>query len=173
MTKPRKDAVEALQIALDNEKKGYRFYKRAALNSRDPKGREVFDRLAKDETEHMGAIATVYEALTKNRPWMTYDQAVALYGTTPSVDLVFPRAPRKAQAGFDDLLALEEALGIEKKAVAFYREKAADNEDPTARSFYLSLVQIEESHQTIIQAEIDSLTGTGIWLGYQEISLEH
>jgi hypothetical protein len=45
--------------------------------------------------------------------------------------------------------------------------------DDVARAFYGELVVIEEGHVKIIQAEIDSLSGTGFWLDYQEISLEH
>ena len=173
MAEDRKEHVKALQIALDTEKKGYRFYKIAAKSTRDPKGREVFEHLAKDEIEHMGVIAASYEALTRNEPWMTYEQAAAKYGATEPKDLIFPDVPEEPQEGFDDLAAIEEALAFEKKAVAFYREKASKTDDAKAKAFYNSLVQIEESHVKIIQAELDSLTGSGFWLGYQEISLEH
>lgn len=173
MSDKREAHVEALQIALDTEKKGYKFYKIAAKSSSDPKGKEVFEHLAKDEIEHMGVFATIYESLVNNEPWMTYEEAAARYGETPPEDIIFPEVPDEAQEGFDDLLALEEALEFEKKAVAFYTERAQAETDEKAKSFYQSLVEIESGHVMIIQAEIDSLTGSGFWLGYQEISLEH
>ncbi|UCG39414.1 MAG: ferritin family protein [bacterium] len=173
MSDKREAHVEALQIALDTEKKGYRFYKIAAMSSKDPKGREVFEHLAKDEIEHMGVFATLYESLTNDEPWMTYEEAAARFGETPREEIIFPEVPEEPQEDFDDLKALEEALEFEKKAVRFYTERAAQAEDGKAEAFYRKLVEIEESHVMIIQAEIDSLSGTGIWLGYQEISLEH
>ena len=173
MSEARKAHVEALQVALDTEKKGYKFYKIAAKSSKDPKGREVFDHLAKDEIEHMGIIATIYESLTSDEPWMTYEEAAARYGETPSEKLIFPEVPEEAQEGFDDLLALEEALEFEKKAVQFYTKQASEAQEEKARAFYQSLIEIEEGHVQIIQAELDSLQGAGIWLGFQEISLEH
>lgn len=165
--------VEALQIALDTEKKGYRFYMVAAKSSKDPKGREVFEHLAKDEIEHMGVIATMYESLTKNEPWMTYEEAVEKYGRTPAEKIIFPDAPDEPQEDFNDTKALEEALEFEKKAVEFYTKQAKECEEEQAKAFYGSLIEIEEGHVQIVQAELDSLMGAGIWLGFQEISLEH
>lgn len=173
MSDNREAHVEALQVALDTEKKGCRFYKIAAKSSKDPKGREVFEHLANDEVEHMGAIATIFESLTNDEPWMTYEEAAAKYGDTPKEKIIFPDVPEEAQEGFDDLLALEEALEFEKKAVQFYTEQAEASGDEKAKAFYQSLIEIEESHVQIIQAELDSLMGAGIWLGFQEISLEH
>ncbi len=173
MSEKREAHVEALQIALDTEKKGYLFYKVAAKSSKDPKGQEVFEHLAKDEIEHMGVIATVFESLTNNEPWMTYAEAVEKYGATPGEKIIFPDVPEEAQEDFDDLRALEEALEFEKKAVQFYTAQAAEAGTENARAFYQSLIEIEAGHVQIIQAELDSLMGTGFWLGFQEISLEH
>lgn len=165
--------VQALQIALDTEKKGYRFYMMAAKSSKDPKGQEVFEHLAKDEVEHMGVIATMYESLTSDEPWMTYEDAVEKYGKTPTEKIIFPDVPDEPQENFNDINALEEALDFEKKAVQFYSKQAQACEEERARAFYQSLIEIEEGHVQIIQAELDSLMGAGIWLGFQEISLEH
>jgi len=165
--------IEALQIALDTEKKGYQFYKIAAKSSKDPKGQEVFEHLAKDEIEHMGVIATVFESLTNDEPWMTYEEAVAKFGETPREKIIFPDVPEEAEENFGDLRALQEALEFEEKAVRFYTEQAETSREEKAKAFYQSLIEIEASHVTIIQAELDSLMGAGIWLGFQEISLEH
>ena len=173
MTDIREAHVEALQVALDTEKKGYRFYKIAAKSSKDPKGQEVFEHLARDEVEHMGVIATMYESLTRDEPWMTYEEAFEKYGETPKEKIIFPDVPEEAQEDFDDIKALEEALEFEKKAVLFYMKQAEESDSEKARIFYQSLIEIEEGHVQIIQAELDSLMGAGIWLGFQEISLEH
>ena len=173
MSENREAHVEALQVALDTEKKGYLFYKVAAKSSKDPKGQEVFEQLACDEIEHMGVIATVFKSLTNNEPWMTYEEAVQKYGETPKEKIIFPDVPEEAQENFDDLKALEEALEFEKKAVQFYSKQAQEADGEKAKAFYQSLIEIEEGHVLIIQAELDSLMGAGIWLGFQEISLEH
>jgi rubrerythrin len=173
MSEKKKVQVEALQISMDTEKKGYRFYRIAAESSKDPKGQKVFEQLARDEIEHMSVFAALYESLTNNEPWMTYEEALARHGQIDPDKLIFPDGHVKAEEDFDDLNALKEALGFEKKAVEFYQDQVEKAEDDVARAFYGELVVIEEGHVKIIQAEIDSLSGTGFWLDYQEISLEH
>lgn len=173
MSDERAAHIQALQIALDTEKKGYLFYRIAAKSTSDPAGHMVFEQLAKDEIEHMGVFATLYRSITSNEPWMTYEEAVAKYGQTPSDEIIFPEVPDGPQEGFNDLQALKEALEFENKAVKYYSEKFAEADDEKAKSFYESLIEIEKGHVMIIEAEIDALTNTGVWLGIQEISLEH
>lgn len=173
MSEKRIAHVQALQIALDTEKKGYQFYKIAARSTSDPEGRQVFEHLAKDEIEHMGVFATLYRSLTNDEPWMTYEEAVARFGETPSDQVIFPEVSEDGiQENFNDLEALREALQFEEKAVRFYKQQLEASEEEKAKSFYKSLIEIEKGHVKIIQAELDSLTNAGIWLGYQEISLE-
>lgn len=165
--------VEALQFAIETEKKGYRFYRIAAESTSDPKGKEVFNQLAQDEIEHMGVFTTLYASLTNDEPWLTYEEALAKFGEAEPDEVIFPDDPIQSQEGFNDLKALEEALEFEKKAVHFYQSQVLKVTGETAKAFYEKLVEIEEGHVKIIQAEIDSLAGTGFWLDYQEISLEH
>ena len=110
MSQDRAAHVEALQIALDTEKKGYRFYKIAAKSTSDPEGRQVFEHLAKDEIEHMGVFATLYRSLTSDEPWMTYEEAAARFGETPPDQIIFPEvAEDEVKEDFKDLEALREA----------------------------------------------------------------
>jgi len=173
MSEKKREQVEALQIAMDTEKKGYRFYRIAAESSKDPKGKKVFEQLARDEIEHMGVFATLYESITNDEPWMTYEEALAKRGETDPDELIFPSGHVEAEENFDDLRALAEALEFEKNAVTFYEKQLAEADDEAAKAFYQSVKVIEEGHVKIIQAEIDALSGTGFWLDYQEISLEH
>ncbi len=49
-------AVEALKIAIRVEQSGYRFYRRAAEETEDPKGKELFNSLANDEEAHESIV---------------------------------------------------------------------------------------------------------------------
>ena len=173
MSDKRSGVVEALQLAIETEKKGYRFYRLAAKSTSDPKGKAVFNQLAQDEIEHMGVFTILYASLTNDEPWLTYEEALAKFGEAKPDEVIFPDEPIESQEGFDDLKALKEALEFEKKAVHFYQGQVQKVTGETAEAFYEKLVEIEEGHVKIIQAEIDSLAGTGFWLDYQEISLEH
>ena len=52
MTATKNEMLEGLLQAYKAEVDGYHFYMMAARSTDDPKGREVFERLAKDEVEH-------------------------------------------------------------------------------------------------------------------------
>ena len=58
-------------------------------------GKEAFEDLANDEIEHMGVIATMFESLTNDEPWMTYEEAVEKYGETPREKIIFPEVPEE------------------------------------------------------------------------------
>lgn len=45
-------AVGALKMAIRVEQSGYRFYRRAAEETKEPKGKELFNSLALDEEAH-------------------------------------------------------------------------------------------------------------------------
>ena len=40
------------------------------------------------------------------------------------------------------------------------------------RALFRRFVEIEEGHQAIVQAEIDSVNGLGVWFDTMELSLE-
>ena len=56
-----KEAIDGLRTALQTELNGYQFYKLAAENTTDKKGKQVFETLANDEKEHFLEIQRDYE----------------------------------------------------------------------------------------------------------------
>jgi hypothetical protein len=44
--------------------------------------------------------------------------------------------------------------------------------DSTGQQLFERFIAIEEGHQTVVQAEIDSLSGFGFWLDFREFSPE-
>ena len=57
-------ARDALRIAVATERSGLDFYARAAALASDPRGREVFQRLAEDEQHHLGTLERRYAELS-------------------------------------------------------------------------------------------------------------
>ena len=44
--------------------------------------------------------------------------------------------------------------------------------DGDGRRLFERFVEIEEGHQAVVQAEIDSVSGMGVWFDTMELSLE-
>ena len=62
-TTERVFARDALRIAIATERSGLEFYTRASRLTTDPRGREVFERLAEEEKEHLGTLEKRYAEL--------------------------------------------------------------------------------------------------------------
>ena len=61
-------ARDALRIAIATERSGLEFYARAAKTTVDPRGRRVFQRLAREERDHLGALEARYKKLLVRDP---------------------------------------------------------------------------------------------------------
>lgn len=158
-------ALLALDVAIQTEKDGREFYKRAAENTADPGGKVLFTSLADDELEHLGLLESQRQALAKEGHWQPGSDAErrerpARVEGAP----VFSRAAlaENVNAYTSDLSALRMAFLIEKDAVAFYTKAAAKTEDPNGKEIYERLVEMEREHRRILEEEYNAL-GREFW----------
>ena len=70
-----------------------------------------------------------------------------------------------------ELELLRSAREVENETSAFYKEMV-NTLDGDGRELFRRFVEIEEGHQAIVQAEIDSVSGMGVWFDTMELSLE-
>ncbi len=63
-------------------------------------------------------------------------------------------------------------FGTAVAAGDFYRQAATQLEPPEARELFQPFLKIEGGHQTLVQAELDSLAGTGFWFDVPEFRME-
>ena len=158
-------ALLALDVAIQTEKDGREFYKRAAENTTDGGGKVLFTSLADDELDHLGLLESQRQALAKEGHWQPGSDAEwreppARVEGAP----VFSRAAlaENVNAYTSDLSALRMAFLIEKDAVAFYTKAAAKTEDPNGKEIYERLVEMEREHQRILEEEYNAL-GREFW----------
>jgi rubrerythrin len=156
MERAAKKAIGALRMAIRVEQNGYRFYRRAAEETDDPKGKELFNGLADDEVAHESILKTRLEALERDGKWK--DVAAEEWPSESSFDEEQPIFSReRIEEGVHDytteLSALRMAYLIEKNAVAFYTKAARETEDPVGKAMYQDLVDWEKSHQRVLEQE--------------------
>jgi rubrerythrin len=70
-----------------------------------------------------------------------------------------------------ELELLKRALEAEIKTGKFYKEMVATL-DGEGQALFKRFVEIEEGHEAIVQAEIDSVTNLGFWFDTPEFRLE-
>lgn len=77
------DELEAFKIAMQMEKEGVEFYKKAAAQAKTEKEKTLFDRLIKEEQEHYNIFANTYFFLSDTGSWFMWEEHSIVDGGTP------------------------------------------------------------------------------------------
>lgn len=163
-------AAEAMKTAIDMEKSGHRFFTEAAGRMKNEAGRKVFSRLAAEEINHMQVFTRLFTALTQGTDWQKAVAEVKPARRVPYFD------DARQQFRADDLSVemeyLRKALDLERSAIAFFEKAAGDAETSEAREIFQRIMEEEQGHYDLIQAEIDNLNGSGFWFDIQEFHMD-
>ncbi|MFH1418609.1 MAG: ferritin family protein [Planctomycetota bacterium] len=162
---------EAIKTAIEFENDVRDVYRDAAEKAVDPTGKRMFSVLADEEQGHVRFLG---ERLSE---WRKTGKVAAssLKTAVPSKDTIAEAASRLA-AGMSDadhgmeMKMLSKALDAERRTSDFYR-KMVKELPPEGQRLFERFVEIEEGHLAIVQAEMDSLAGTGAWFDVLEVKL--
>jgi rubrerythrin len=143
MTENRKEMLDAIMRAMEIEKETFDFYTKAGQKTFNPAGKKIFHWLARTEEEHYLKLTELYSSLDQSGRWVFYA------GTTISLE---PEGLSGKSVGFDtdDMEALEIAMIIEKKGIAYFKELLKKTADPDGRSMIETLLGEEQEHLRII-----------------------
>jgi len=72
--------MDAVKIALDMEKAGFDFYKKAAASAPTPEEKKLFDRLVIEENDHFSILNETYTFLENTGQWFMYEERGILEG---------------------------------------------------------------------------------------------
>ena len=178
------DMEEVLSVAIATEWEGYAFYRTLADTTRSPLGKEMFNRLAEEEVEHVRVLEQVSCAYADGCVYMDYDTALEYiecdvdldevdeeWATCTETAPIFKRGVERAER-LNDVDALRLAAETEEAAVMYYKEAAETAPNDDARSIFKHLVQIETGHQKLLEAEYDYYAANGFYFDQREFSLE-
>lgn len=170
MSAPQPD-LPALELALEGEKRSLEEYLGFAWQTKDAAGKNMFIRLAQDETHHVRLLEQQRKELLASGCMSPVDVPESL------IEQIVPKLNNSAlrirgRKGLDQLSALRTALASENRAEEFYRERSAGSADTAAQAMYARLAAMEHAHVQLIRAEIDNIEKTGYWFGTREFTLE-
>ncbi|MFC1856133.1 ferritin family protein [Thermodesulfobacteriota bacterium] len=119
------NAKEVLEIAIQNEKNGVKFYTNMAERAEKPALKEMFNGFVKDEANHVKVIKNLLNAILEEGKELSYydDPEELLYLQAISGSVLFSddfASPIIKEAMNDTLSALHYAVGIEIKSIEFY-----------------------------------------------------
>jgi rubrerythrin len=163
---------EAIKTALQYENRVVGVYEEAARKTLDPTGKRVFEALVLEEKKHVEYL----EARLAEWKKTGHVTAAELGTVVPSrqfiesgVQKLKDRVLTEAQE--TEVRLLKRALDVEVETSGFYIEVVRQL-PPEGRKLFERFVEIEQGHQAIVQAEMDSVSGLGFWFDMQEFNLE-
>lgn len=72
--KALEDEIEAVRIALEFEKEGFDYYRKAAAAAASPKEKHLFERLVEEENEHYEILLETKNFLENTGQWYMYEE---------------------------------------------------------------------------------------------------
>ena len=165
---------EAIKTAIEYEKKVTATYAQAEAKAADPVAKRVLTVLAGEEKRHVEYLESRLGEWTR-----TGKVTAAALGTAlpakpvilAGVKTLKQRMKMSAADRESSLKTLQRALDVEVETSEFY-QRMVDTLPGEARSMFARFLEIEQGHQAIVAAELDSVRGLGFWFDYREFDLE-
>lgn len=142
--------VEGLRIAIEMERRGEGFYRRAAKVSRSEESVALLNALATDERLHCQEFTRLHKLACERRGGCddVYDAETNAYLSAIAADVVFSGGLMALrQFGFENPKAvLMNAIASEKDSILFYTELAAHAHNEEARATFMEITRQERGH---------------------------
>jgi rubrerythrin len=146
--------IEGLKTALQTELNGIEFYRMAAQNTEDAKGKQVFQMLADDEQKHFAALQKQYASLMEENGWQNIDlgKISRFEGDSP---IFSAELKDRVKGKHFEITALSIGALLETNSINFYRTMKEQSDDPVAKELYAQLEKWERAHLDAITRQLD------------------
>ena len=149
--------ADVLKKAFQVEVDGFTFYSMAAERATKPAAHKLFERLARDETEHQAYIKAVmrrYEDHSASS--FSFDRRDPDLGEFSS-EIFTESFKEQAEGEIFETGALSIGIQLESNAVAFFSAAARAASEPQIGGFYQFLADWEGSHLRTLEKLYDSI----------------
>ncbi|MBS3780109.1 MAG: hypothetical protein KGY41_06910 [Desulfovermiculus sp.] len=166
------DLEQAITTALKYENQLRDIYLQGARDTKDPKGKKIYQDLADDEQSHVDYLEH------KLREWQESGKITVekLESSIPSLESIRKQAARvsyhmsKEDRGLQEQ-QLSKALEVEKETSRFYQQLVAELPEE-GQALFSRFLEIENAHIEAVQFELDYVSHSGTWFGFEEFNLE-
>ena len=153
---------EAVKTAIQMEKDGYDFYKKAAMQTSSDMGKTIFEGIAKDELMHLDVFEKMFEEKIGKTEWDKLVDSSKKYQEIP----IFPKDLKEisgANPDENELDALRIAMDSEKDAIDYYTEIWEKSNDNEVKKIIDQIIEQEKKHYFLLEQEFNHLSNTGYW----------
>ena len=165
-----REVENAIKEAIRLEINGRRFFMHAADITEHEKGKKMFRFLADEEVKHMEVFGKLFSQILNSEDWKNYVKDEELRGESPLVERLKDRM--KNEEGKGEVEALRIGMELEQNAIEFFSKALIDADDSTAKKIFREIGEEEKFHFDLLQAQYDSVTHSGFWLGSAEFKMD-
>lgn len=162
----------ALISALEFENRIRDLYREAVDRTADPAGKRIFQTLADDEQRHVEYLERRLDewrrrgAITIAALDSIVPDRAAIQREAAALRTAISRETRGLKQQM-----LSQALAMERDTSRYYRG-LVEGVDDKFRPMFARFLEIEDNHVEAVQFELDHLTNTGFWFGFEEFDME-
>ncbi|UCF49615.1 MAG: ferritin family protein [Thermoplasmatales archaeon] len=157
-----KNIKDAIKTAIQMEKDGYSFYKKAAVQTSNEMGRSIFESLANDELLHLDVFQKMFQDNVGEEEWKNLVDSSKKYANIK----IFPK-DLKTMEGVnpesDEMDALRIGMDSEREAIDYYNNILENITDPDMKNIINEIIEQEKNHYLILEQEFNHLDKTGYW----------
>ena len=152
--------LEGIRIAIEMEKRGEAFYRRAARVSRSDEAIAMLNALAADEMNHRAEFERLYRNESGALSAIAYDEETNAYLSAIAAEFIFPEGLMALRGvGFEKPEAvLQNAIQSEKDSVLFYTELTVHATDAHARDVFSEIIRQERGHLYRLQQRLEAIS---------------
>jgi len=169
MASTTQQRIQALEVALTNEKREKEFYLKNAERTSNALGKLMFASIASDEDEHYRRILDLHKRLREEGKW---PETVPLQVKGTEVKDVLKKfvdsVNTSSKADVNDLEAVRTAIDFETKGQKFYGDLAKNVADPVEKKFYEFLASIEGEHRLSLVDTLEYFQDPAGWFRVKE-----
>ncbi len=142
-----KERLNALEVALNNERREREFYLKNAKRTKNSLGKKMFQQIGDEELEHYERLKQLHQTWSKQEKWP--ETVPMKVKDTLVKDVLSDFVKKVDQAGrgdSDDLEAVRIALDFEAKGEKYYAELRDSVSNPREKAFFDLLSKMENEH---------------------------
>lgn len=172
MPKLTEEMIEAIKYSTTMEINGRSFYEEAAKITHNEYGKKVFEKLAKDEIEHIKKFGEIFTSALDGEEWKKYLNQEE-NNKESVLDKLKARIEKQGkEERASDLEALRIGMELERDSIDYYKKLVDNTEDQTVKQVFSKIIEEEKYHYDLLQAEYDQLTGSGFWFDIAEFRMD-
>ena len=148
---------KALEIGMEIEKEGKKFYSEKAAEARIPFVRHHLEKLVSDEDNHLNYLNEVKDNLEKSGKWKDMSDVNNIVKNLKNPEPFNKEFSGEIKDTSSSIEVLQKAMKMEERIRDFYAKLASQVVDENGKQFLESLSLWEQSHYNLIKNLLDAV----------------